>query len=64
MQAVKSVRATIIDIEVGERHEFDRSETTERYASHVCSILKKERGWIYSVSQPIGSEVIIVTRHE
>ena len=64
MQAVKSVRATIIDIEVGGCYEFDRSETTERYVSHLCSILKKERGRIYSVSQPIGSEVITVTRYE
>lgn len=64
MQAVKSVRATIIDLSVGDCHEFDRATTTERYVSHVCSILKKERGWIYSVSQPIGSEVISVTRHE
>ena len=64
MQLVKSVRATIIDIEVGGSHEFNRRETTERYVSHVCSTLKKERGWVYSVSQPIGSEVILVTRYE
>ena len=64
MQLVKSVRATVIDIEVGGSHEFGKGETTERYVSHLCSILKKERGWIYSVSQPIGSEVILVTRYE
>ena len=64
MQPVKSVRATIIDLQVGGRHEFDRRATTERYVSHVCAILKKERGWKYSVSQPMGSEFISVTRHE
>lgn len=64
MQPVKSVRATILDIQVGECYEFDRSATTERYVSHLCSTLKKERGWKYSVSSPMDSKVITVTRTE
>lgn len=64
MQSVKSVRATIIDLPVGDCHEFDRETTTERYVSHICSRLKNERGWKYSVSSPMGSIFIKVTRIE
>lgn len=64
MQPLVNVRGSITHLPVGDCVRFEKWMTTSRYVRNLCSDISNERGWMFKVTSPKGSEFIEVLRYE
>lgn len=51
MEKKINISGTVRSLEPGDSVEFTNSETKRNYLYSLCSFLKEDRGWVYTVNK-------------